>query len=322
MALKKITALLLLLTLFVPFVHPAAAAAETLNVVATVFPIWDWTREIAKDVPDLKLTLLQGNGVDLHSFQPSAADLMKVASCDVFIYVGGESDAWVKDALAESINPNLISVNLMEALGEDVRPEETPEGAEPAHDHGDEAPEADEHIWLSLKNAEKLVTAIAEALRKADPVHGDLYTKNAELYVEKLSALDEAYAGALKEAPLHTLLFGDRFPFLYLVRDYGLTYDAAFSGCEAETEASFDTVIFLAAKLDQLELPAVLTLEGSDHRIAETIIRNTSRGDQAILELNSMQGITAADAASGTTYLSIMEANLGVLRQALGNPEP
>lgn len=295
----------------------AAADGKTLRVVATVFPVWDWTREVIGDTEGTELTLLMGNGVDMHSFQPGVSDMMKVASCDVFIYIGGESDEWVKDALKEAVNPDLVAVNLMEALGSGVREEEYTEGMERSGEAEDGAPEADEHIWLSLKNAEKLTRAIAQALGKADPERAEQYRLGAENYGEKLKALDEAYADMTEKAPLKTVLFGDRFPFLYLTKDYGLTYYAAFSGCEAETEASFDTVIFLARKAGELGLPAVLTIEGSGHRIAETIAENTAGGKPAVLEMNSMQGITAEDIRNGATYLGVMEKNLEVLRQAL-----
>ena len=295
----------------------AAADGKTLRVVATVFPVWDWTREVIGDTEGTELTLLMGNGVDMHSFQPGVSDMMKVASCDVFIYIGGESDEWVKDALKEAVNPDLVAVNLMEALGSGVREEEYTEGMERSGEAEDGAPEADEHIWLSLKNAEKLTRAIAQALGKADPERAEQYRLGAENYGEKLKTLDEAYADMTEKAPLKTVLFGDRFPFLYLTKDYGLTYYAAFSGCEAETEASFDTVIFLARKAGELGLPAVLTIEGSGHRIAETIAENTAGGKPAVLEMNSMQGITAEDIRNGATYLGVMEKNLEVLRQAL-----
>jgi len=297
---------------------PAYAEGKSLSVVATVFPVWDWTREIVGGAEGVNLMLLMENGVDMHSFQPGVSDMMAIASCDVFIYIGGESDEWVKDALAESVNPDLVAVNLMEALGSDAMMEEHPEGMEDSHGEKEtEAPEKDEHIWLSLRNAAKLVRVIADALAKADPARAEQYRLNADNYAAKLQDLDGEYARMVAEAPLNTVLFGDRFPFLYLVRDYGLNYFAAFSGCEAETEASFETVIFLAEKVQELGLPAVLVIEGSDGRIAETIASNTAGEAPAVLMMNSMQGVTAADIKNGASYLGIMEQNLEVLRQAL-----
>ncbi|WP_317399254.1 metal ABC transporter solute-binding protein, Zn/Mn family, partial [Anaerotruncus colihominis] len=185
------------------------------------------------------------------------------------------------------------------------------------HDHEHEA-EADEHVWLSLKNAEVLVNAISKSLQEIDPDNKDTYAANSDAYVKKLSALDADYQAAVDGATYKTVLFGDRFPFRYLVDDYGLNYYAAFVGCSAETEASFETVSFLAKKVDELKLPCVLTIEGAQHKIAETIVQNTAEKKQKVLTLDSMQSTTSKDVANGTTYLSVMEKNLSVLKEALG----
>ena len=173
-------------------------------------------------------------------------------------------------------------------------------------------------IWLSLKNAEVLVNAISKSLQELDPDNKDTYATNAAAYIERLSALDGEYQAAVDAATYKTVLFGDRFPFRYLVDDYGLSYYAAFVGCSAETEASFETVSFLAKKVDELKLPCVLTIEGAQHRIAETIVQNTAEKNQKVLTMDSMQSTTSKDVANGTTYLSVMEKNLSVLKEALG----
>ena len=246
---------------------------------------------------------------------------MKVAACDVFIYVGGESDEWVEDALKEAVNPDMRVVDLLDALGDAAKEEETVEGMEAeeeeeGEEEGEE-PEYDEHVWLSLRNAQSLVEAIADALAEADGENADLYRANAEAYAGRLGELDGRYADAVAAAELDTVLFADRFPFRYLADDYGLTYYAAFSGCSAESEASFETIAFLAGRVDALGLPAVLTIEGANHRVAETVVANTAGKDAAILVMDSMQGTTAADVAAGATYLGVMEGNLAALTQAL-----
>ena len=322
---KKFTALLLTFVLFLSLCPVSGLAEEAgkIRVVTTIFPIYDWVREIAGDSENAEITLLLDSGVDLHSFQPSAQDILKVATCDLFIYVGGESDEWAEDALAEAVNPDMVVISLVEALGENAKAEEIVEGmeAEEEEEEGEEGeeeePEIDEHVWLSLRNAQAFTSAIADALAQKDPANADSYRANAEAYRAKLAALDAAYAGAVDSAAHKTLLFGDRFPFRYLTDDYGLTYYAAFAGCSAETEASFETVIFLAKKTDELQLPAVLTIEGKDHRIAETIIGSTADKNRKLLTLNSMQGTTANDIEQGATYLKIMEDNLAVLKEAL-----
>ena len=292
-----------------------------LKVVTTIFPEYDWVRQILGDkADDADITMLLDNGVDLHSYQPTADDIVKIADCDLFLYVGGESDGWVDDALAGAANKDRKVINLLDVLGAQVKEEETVEGMEneeedAAADADD--PEYDEHVWLSLKNAETLCEAIANALEELDEQNKDTYAANLTAYTDQLAALDAAYQTAVDTGKRKTVLFGDRFPFRYLVDDYGLSYYAAFAGCSAESEASFETVSFLAKKVDALALPCVLTIEGKQHKIAETIVQNTKAKNQPILTMDSMQVTTSEDAANGTTYLGVMENNLGVLKQAL-----
>lgn len=468
---------------------------EKLKVVTTIFPEYDWVKQIAGDeISNMDLTLLLDNGVDLHSYQPTAEDIMKVSDCDLFVYVGGESDGWVEDALKEAVNKDMKVVNLLEVLKDTVKTEEAMPGmqAEDGHNHGythfadsdvqdrnlsdwagdwqsvypylqdgtldpvmerkaesgdktaeeyhsyyengyktdvtaieidgdnntisftkdgetatatyqyegfqiydyksgnrgvryffeavggskdapkyvqfsdhgiapgkaehfhiysgndgfealseemenwptyypadmtgdeiaedmleHEEKEYDEHVWLSLKNAKTLCSAIADALETADPEKKDIYEENVKQYLTELSALDAQYQDVVNSASQTTLLFGDRFPFRYLVDDYELSYYAAFAGCSAESEASFETISFLAKKIDELGLKNVMTIEKSDQKIAKTIIENTKDKNQKILTLDSMQSTTSGDVADGTTYLSVMESNLDVLKEAL-----
>ena len=481
-------------------------AAETgesdsnkLSVVTTIFPEYDWVKEIlGGKAENTDLTMLLSSGVDLHSYQPTADDIVKISDCDLFVYVGGESDGWVESVLKNAANKKMKVINLLEVLGDSVKTEEIVEGMqEDGHDHGhshdeqltendiedrtlsdfagawkslhpyllngdldkfcqhraeededssttkdtylekyktswqcdaekisingdtitftyadgktvsaeytyagyqpkrndegeirsvryqfettsadapkyvqfndhghepgeaehfhiyfgndgfdalmsgktnpffvkdalsaedildelmghDHGEEKDEHVWLSLKNAKALVAAIADALQELDPDNKDTYAANASAYIEKLSALDGAYQSAVDGAARKTVLFGDRFPFRYLVDDYGLSYYAAFAGCSAESEASFETVSFLAKKVDELGLPCVLTIEGKNHKLAETIVQSTAAKNQKVLTMDSMQSMTSKDAANGATYLSVMEQNLSVLKEALG----
>ena len=187
----------------------------------------------------------------------------------------------------------------------------------PESEDEEDGEEYDEHVWLSLKNAGLFVTEIASALEKIDETNASVYKKNAEEYNKKLSTLDNQYEQAVKSATTKTVLFGDRFPFRYLVDDYGISYYAAFVGCSAETEASFETIASLSAKLDELGLGCVMAIDGSDGKIARTIIRNSESQDRRVLVLDSMQSVTSADVKAGSTYLGIMEKNLGVLSEAL-----
>lgn len=293
-----------------------------LSIVATTFPLYDWTRQVLGDrVSDVELTLLLDKGVDLHSYQPTVDDLVKVGGADLFLYVGGESDEWVEDALKTAENKDMATLDMLALLGDDAREEEIKEGMEPEdHHHDDEdhdeeehEHEYDEHVWLSLKNARTFVAAIADELCELDPDHAETYNKNAAAYDEKLADLDRRYAAAVAAGTKDTLVFGDRFPFLYLAGDYGLDYYAAFVGCSAESEASFETVIFLANKVDELGLGCVMKLEGGDGKLAQTVVENTADKTAAVLELDSMQSTTSLD----DDYLSVMENNLRALKDAL-----
>ncbi len=312
----------------------AAADKDKIRIVTTIFPEYDWVMNILGDNPaSAEVTMLLDNGVDLHSYQPTADDILKISTCDLFIYVGGESDEWVEDALAEATNKDMAVLNLLDVLGDSVKEEEVVEGMqeeehdheesgdhekdEDEHEHGEEEAEYDEHVWLSLRNAAALVQSISDSIQGIDPDNAGIYKSNTSAYIEKLNSLDEKYKTAVSDTSFHTILFGDRFPFRYLVDDYALDYYAAFVGCSAETEASFETIMFLAGKVDELGLPAVMTIEGKDHRIAETIVQNTKAKDQQILSMDSMQGTTSGDVKNGVTYLSVMESNLAVLKDAL-----
>ena len=466
-----------------------------LKVVTTIFPEYDWVKEIAGDeISNIDLTMLLDNGVDLHSYQPTSEDILKISDCDLFVYVGGESDSWVDDALKNATNKDMQVINLLDVLKDSIKTEESMPGmqAEEGHNHGyahfedsdvqdrtlsdwdgdwqsvypylqdgvldevmekkaesgektaeeykeyyengyktdvsqitidaenntmcfvkngvaskatyeykgyqiydyesgsrgvryffeatsgdadapkyvqftdhgiapgkaehfhiyagndgfdalseemenwptyypadmsgkeiaedmleHEEKEYDEHVWLSLKNAQTLCKAIAEALETADPEHKDVYAANVDSYLEKLSSLDGQYQDAVANGSQKTLLFGDRFPFRYMVDDYGLKYYAAFAGCSAESEASFETISFLAKKVDELGLKNIMTIENSDQKIAKTIRDNTKDKNQEILSLDSMQSTTSEDVKNGTTYLSVMESNLDVLKKAM-----
>lgn len=292
------------------------AESGKIKVVCTVFPIYDWTREIAGDKAEI-IWLTEG-GTDMHSFQPSAADMVKIAECDILIYIGGESDKWVDETVKQYQNEKRTLINLISLLGDSLKEEEHTEGMQEEHEQGEEETEYDEHVWLSLKNAVLFSGAIADLLAEKDPENADFYKENARNYTEKLNAFDGEYEKAVSKAQNKTLLFADRFPFRYLTEDYGLSYYAAFPGCSAETEASFETVAFLSAKTDELGLKYILKTETAATKIAETVIANTKEKNQQILVLDSMQSVGIKDAMNGTTYLSVMEKNLETLKKALG----
>ena len=298
-------------------------AQDRLQIVTTIYPEYDWVMNVLGDqAANADVKMLLDNGVDLHSYQPSAQDIVTISDCDVFVYVGGESDNWVKDTLAEVQNTDMVVIDLMEALGDTVKEEEIIEGMEAEEEEEEEGgeeegPEYDEHVWLSLKNAQVLCGTIADGLALADPANADAYHANADAYKAELSALDAEYQDVVDAASNKTLLFADRFPFRYMIEDYDLDYYAAFVGCSSETEASFETVMFLAGKTDELGLKNLLIIEGSDGKLADTVKNATETKDQQILTLNSLQSVSSTAAKDGISYLSVMRDNLEVLKQAL-----
>ena len=315
-----------------------AFAASKKSIVCATYPEYDWVMNILGDkAASFNVTLLQNNGTDLHSYQASIKDIAKISVCDMLVFVGGESDEWVEKAVAEAKNKNMIVVNMMEYLGDKVKEEEIVEGMqaeeedEHEHEHADhdddqdhkghhhhhDEVEYDEHVWLSLRNAAALVQTLAQKISELDSANAAAYKANAAAYSKSILDLDAQYKAAVAAAAKKTILFGDRFPFRYLADDYNLKYYAAFVGCSAETEASFETVIFLAKKVDELGLNAVLTIEKSDKKIAKTIVSNTKKKSAEILEMDSLQSITPKDIKAGRSYLSAMKKNLEVLKKAL-----
>ena len=271
-----------------------------LKIVATTFPQYDWIREIiGKDNTNVDLQLLMKNGGDLHSYQPTAGDIANISDANLFVYVGGESDEWVDDALKEKTNKDMKVVNMMQTLGDDIDEEE--EGLEKeSEDHDHEEIEYDEHVWLSLKRAQKIVKAIADE----------------EAYIAKLAALDKSYESTVNTVKNKTWIFADRMPFHYLAKDYGITTYAAFNGCSTETNASFNTIVSLAKYADELGIKHIMTIEGSDKKLAKAVIENTTDKNQDILTLNSLQSVSQSDIDKGLTYYGAMEENLKVLAQS------
>ena len=294
---------------------------DKIDIVCTLFPEYDWTKEIlGGQTENINLTYLLESGLELHTYQPSAKDMMTISNCDVFIYVGGESESWVDDALKNASNPDMKVIRLMDVLGDAAKEEEVKEGMETEpeeEDENEEEPEYDEHIWLSVKNAEMLCTSICNTLCEVIPEQKETYQANLNSYLENLNTLDQEFHALTASAPVKTLIFGDRFPFRYFTDEYDLDYYAAFVGCSAETKASFETVAFLSGKLDELHLDTVFVIENADTSIAEAIIANTKNKNQQIVTLNSMQSVSGDAIAAGASYLTIMQENLNTLKEAL-----
>ena len=329
--------------------------SKKVSIVATIYPQYDWLRNILGEHADaVDLKLLIKNGTDLHSYKPSAQDIASIANADMVVFVGGESDEWIEKALEATPKAGRVQMNLMKALGDRVKEEEVVEGMQAEdetkdesgsagsptetreehaeehehheenvaehheHHHHSEEVENDEHIWLSLKNAEILVQKLAESISTIDTANAETYKANATAYATKLRELDVDFAATTKDAAQKTILFGDRFPFRYLVDDYDIKYYAAFVGCSAESEASFETITFLANKMDSLALPAIFTIDGSNGKIARAILDASKKSKEAqVLTLNSMQSVTDDQIKKGSDYVSFMKSNLEILKKAL-----
>ncbi|MCR5308556.1 MAG: metal ABC transporter substrate-binding protein [Bacilli bacterium] len=334
---------------------------EKTKIITTIFPEYDWVMNVLGDKKDsMDVSMLLDGGVDLHSYSPSPKDIINISNCDMFVYVGGESDEWVDDVLKDAKNKDMQVINLMEVLGDKAKEEELVEGMQGEdhdheegedhdheegedhdheegedhdhedgedhdheegeghhHHHDDGEKEYDEHVWLSLKNSQLFVDEIAKSLGEIDKDNADYYKNNAASYNNSLKDLDVKYGDAVKAGTKNTLLFADRFPFRYLVDDYSLNYYAAFIGCSAETEASFETIAFLANKVDELNLNAIIKIESSDGKIANTVKNSTKNKNQNILTMDSIQSATTKEYKEGRNYLSIMTSNLDVLKEAL-----
>ena len=296
-----------------------------LHIVCTLFPQYDWLRNIVSGSQSIELDLIIANGSDPHSYQPTAADIMTISNCDILIYVGGDSDEWVKKAIERSKNDNIQTIVLTELEGVNVYGISASSHSHEGHSHGDghdghSHSALDEHIYLSLRNAMASVREITEILCEKDPASKELYKENSDIYLEKLLALSSDLALAVGIVPEEErfVLFADRFPFVYLLSDYGVHYAAAFEGCTTDVDADFDTVLRLIHEADEHNVKYIAVTESSDKALAETVISSTKTKKQKILTFNSMQAISRQKINGGATYLSIMEENAKALKTALG----
>ena len=321
---KKFRIVLTVILIF-SFVFSFASCSEggkknKMSVVCAGFAEYDWTRNIIGGSSDkFDITYLLDDGSDPHSFQPSIIDMATISDADLFIYAGGESNTWAKEIISGSSSSSLKTVSLYDLFASELI--ETSNSSED-HDHEDHNDHNhasyDEHLWLSLKNAVKAVSAIRDALIMVDPEGRDNYTENCRIYSEKLQALDEKYSFELSRNENNTVIFADRFPFSYLARDYSLNFYAAYSGCSADSELSENRIVFLADKMDELGLEYICVIETSDGRLAKTVGSETKKGSAEVLTFESCQSVSAARVQKEVTYLEIMETNLELFIKALG----
>lgn len=297
--------------LLIPFILTGCAdnvnreKSDKIEFLCTEFPQYDWVLNITQGADNVEVTLLFDNGDDIHNFQPSADDIIKISNADVLIYNGnGPNDVFDK-IVEKNSKQGQVSIDLMEKLGDS-----------PMHD-GHHHEGADEHIWLSLKNATELSQIISDEISSLDKENAELYDKNTAEYIAKLQTLDLKFEEKAVTSVNKSLIFADRFPFKYLMEDYSITTYSAFTGCSAETDASFNTLLLLANKVDELSAKYVVTLEKSNLKIAENIRELSKNKGFEVISMNSMQSVYKEDIDAGLSYLSIMEDNLKVFELAL-----
>ena len=286
--------------------------SDELTVLCTVFPVYDWVKSITRDTEGIKVELLVQNGADLHSFQPSFSDMASIKSSDVVIYVGGESDKWVKDSISEGT----VAVELSGIDGMSVRSisrESVAFEGEDAHEH-DHDNATDEHIWLSVRNAMVACEHICQVLSEKSQTNSEKITENTQSYISTLDSIDKTLTDMCNDLS-SPVVFADRFPFVYLFADYEIPYYAAFEGCTTDTNADFSTIIDLAGKLDESEYNYVLTTESPNEAMVSKVISESTKKNAEALELNSMQSLTSQDIENGASYIDIMSANATVLQK-------
>ena len=285
---------------------------ERIQIVSTIFPPYDFAREITAGKANL--TMLLPPASESHSYDPTPQDIIKIQNCDVFLYVGGESDRWVKNVLDSMDTSNMTVIPIIDCV--EAVEEEIVEGMqeEETQSDGPETPEYDEHVWTSHKNAKLIVQKISDALCETDTGNADLYRENTKTYLAQLDELDRKLEDLVANSEKKTLIFGDRFPFRYFADAYGLEYFAAFPGCSTETEASPATVKFLIDKVREENLPAVFHIELSNEKMAQTI--SEAAGAKTLL-FHSCHNLSKADFEGGKTYLNIMNDNAENLKEAL-----
>ena len=287
--------------------------SSKISVVTTIFPYYDFTRSIAGDKADIRLLLSPGS--EPHSYEPSPSDIVAIENCDIFIYNGGESDEWVESVLESIDNKNMKVMRMMDYVDllyeQSIDHDEHEHEEHTEHEHGKEY---DEHIWTSIKNAEKLSGAICDELSACDFANKEIYAKNTDIYLSKLQTLDSEMSDIVNNAKRKTVVFGDRFPFLYFVTDYSLEFECAFPGCSSETEPSISTVTHMIDFTRNNQVPVVFYLEFSNGKVAKLISEDSGA---KTMRFSSCHNVTKDEFADGSSYISLMEQNANALKEAL-----
>lgn len=315
---KKIIAVLAISVLLLTGVSAIAESATPLAVVTTIFPQYDFVRAIAGNTGAVNLTMLLKPGAETHSYEPTPQDIISIRNADLFIYVGGESDAWVEDILSSMTDSAVKTLKLMDMVPtvaeETVEGMQSGEKVQPMATDGAAVPELDEHVWTSPVNAIAMVNVLCKEMSALDVAHADAFRANADAYITKLQGLDDGFREVVNTAKRTEFIFGDRFALRYFAAEYGITYYAAFPGCSTETEPSAQTVAFLINKVREDGVPVVLYPELSTHKVADAISEETGVPTHIFYACHNL---TADEFAAGKTYVDFMTDNLATLKVAL-----
>lgn len=292
--------------------------SDKVKVVTTIFPAYDFAREVAGE--EAEVTMLLQPGTEAHTYEPTPKDIKAIQDCDVFIYTGGENDVWIEDILSTMDTSDIVQVRMVDCV--DILEEAELEGVEEheheegeAHEESEEhAHEIEEHVWTSPVNSMAIVDTIAAKLAEKDSEHAEIYQKNAKEYQVELENLNQKFKSVVAGAERKTIVFGDRFPILYFAEEYGLSYYAAFPGCASDTEPSASTIAFLTDKVEEEKIPVVFKIELSNGKVADTIAESTGT---KVLTFETCHNLTREDFENGETYLTLMERNVETLKEAL-----
>jgi zinc transport system substrate-binding protein len=285
--------------------------SNSLVIVTTNFVGYDFARAVVGD-EDVEIKMLLKPGMDAHQYEPTPKDIKSISDADIFIYVGGESEEWVSDILEDLDSDETKVIKMMDSVN--LKEEEVKEGMEEEEEGEEEETEYDEHVWTSPKNAILIVSSIEDKLSSIDEDNEEVYEENAENYISKLNKIDEEIREVVSNSKRKVLIFGDRFPLIYFVDEYGLDYYAAFPGCSADTEASAKTISFLIDKVKKEKVPAVLKIELSSGKIADTIASETG---VSVKTFYAVHNVSAEEFKDGKTYIDYMNDNIKVLREVL-----
>lgn len=317
---KRVLSILLVLVIIVTLF--GACSQEPVNndkdsgklkIITTIFPPYDFARNIVADKADVNMLLPLGS--ESHSFEPSTQDIIAIQSCDVFICIGGESEKWV-EKVADSIDETKVKIIYLVDLV-DAKQEEIVEGMEADEDEdekGGAKVEYDEHVWTSPVNAERITKSICDAICEKDEANAKEYQYNASAYTAKLEKLDSDYREMVSTAKRDRIVVADRFPFRYLCDEYNIKYSAAFAGCSASTDPSANTVKYLINKVNDEKIPVIFYIEFSQKTVANTVLQSTNA---KAMELHSCHNISKEDFDNGIGYIELMTRNLEALREAL-----